>query len=339
MRKSAVTISDVARKAGVSVSTVSKYLNDIPYVSENTKKKIQAVIDELNFQPNTIARSLAKQETGYLGLLVPEVNNPFYTDLMQAIEAIAAKKGYYIILANTHGDSARELQLARELGNRVDALIFASATNDSKKLNELIKEDYRFLMVSRHVKEVKASHVVVDGFLGAKMAVAHLIRLGHKKIGHIGGPQWIHQFQDRYMGYQSVLKQFGIPEKRDWVVFGEPSIQVGYQLAVQLMSLPEKPTALFVGNDTLALGVLEACDTYGWCVPHDLAIVSFDNISLSRLALVPLTTIDSRIDEMGQFAVQTIVQQLREDISVLNDSKREIVLKPSLVIRKSCGSS
>lgn len=338
MRKSGVTISDVARKAGVSVSTVSKYLNNIPYVSEKTKKKIQAAIDELNFQPNTIARSLAKQETGYLGLLVPEVNNPFYTDLMQAIETVAAQKGYYIILANTHGNSERELQLARELGNRVDALIFASVTNDSKQLNELIKEDYKFLMVSRHVKEVKASHVIVDGFFGGKMAVEHLIRLGHSKIGHIGGPQRIHQFQDRYLGYQSVLKQFGISENPDWVVFGDPTIQVGYQLAVQLMSLPEKPTAVFVGNDTLALGVLEACDNYGWKVPEDLAIVSFDNISLSRLALVPLTTIDSRINELGQFAVQTIVQELQEDTSVQKHTKREIVLKPSLVIRKSCGS-
>ena len=338
MRKSGVTISDVARKAGVSVSTVSKYLNNIPYVSESTKKKIQAAIDELNFQPNIIARSLAKQETGYLGLLVPEVNNPFYTDLMSAIESVAARKGYYIILANTHGDSERELQLARELGNRVDALIFASVTNDSKKLNGLIKENYRFLMVSRHVKEVKASHVIVDGFVGGKMAVEHLIRLGHKKIGHIGGPQRIHQFQDRYLGYQTALKQYSIPERRDWVVFGDSSIQVGYQLAVQLMSLPERPTALFVGNDTLALGVLEACDNYNWKVPDDLAIVSFDNISFSRLALVPLTTIDSRIAELGQIAVETIVQQLQEDTNVLDQQKREIVLKPSLVIRKSCGS-
>jgi LacI family transcriptional regulator len=336
MKKSGLNIYDVAKRAGVAISTVSKYLNNAPYVSEKAKKKIQAAIDELNYVPNSVARSLAKQQTGYLGLLIPEINNPFYMDLVQAIETEAAGQGYYLLLANTNGNAEQELKLARDMGSRVDGIIFSSITNDSSKINQLLEEGNKLLMVSRHLTDVSADYVVIDGFAGAKMAVDHLIRLGHRKIGHIGGSQSIVQFQLRYAGFQESLRLHGIPERADWVVFGEPTIQMGFRLAVNLMSMKDRPTALFVGNDNMAMGVLEACDIYGWDVPNDLALVGFDNNSFSRLALVPLTTVDSRIVELGQLAVQVMLEKIRgED----NGVPKKVILPPSLVVRRSCGAN
>lgn len=348
MKKKVVTIHDVAKHAGVVPSTVSKYLNKTPYVSEKTQKKIQKSIDELKFEPNSLAQSFAKQETKYIGIIVPSITNAYYPDLVETIEVAAAEKGYHVILANTRGDSEedntreaeRELKLARQLGrNRVDGLIFSSITNDSNQINELLDEGYQFIMASRHLEEVNTDYVVIDAFEGAKMAVDHLAQLGHKKIGHIGGSQTIHQFRDRYAGFQHSLNQNNLIECLDWVLFGAPTVQGGYRLGMQLITKPNRPTAVFVGNDTLALGLLEACDNYGLKVPDDLAIVAFDNISYSRLARVPLTTVDSRIGDIGRLAVEILVEKLQKAQSQTQTNfPSRIVLKPSLVIRRSCGS-
>src|SRR5699024_3829524 len=330
------TIRDVANQAKVSISTVSKFLNETHYVSEEKKNRIREAIKKLDYEPNHIARSLVKQKTNYLGLLVPTISNQFYPNLVEAIEKEASNKGYYLILANTSASSEKEIELARSLGNsRVEGLIFSSVTNsDSDSLNQLLKEGYNFVMTSRHVEEVKADFAIIDGFDGAEKATKHLINLGHKNIGYIGGSQIIYQYKVRYKGFQYTLAVNGIQENLSCVSFNTPTVQGGYDSLLNIIRSGEI-TALFVANDTMAIGVLEACRELNIKVPEQLAIVSFDNIDFFRLGEAPLATLDSRIPELAKISVQMLVDQLEGKPRF---PPRQEILKPNLIIRKSCGA-
>ncbi len=332
----AVTIDAVARRAGVSKTTVSKHLNGVPYVSESAAARISEAIAALDFRPNPLARSLVTNRTGSLAVVIPSITNPFYPDLVAAIDDEASKRGYDLLLVSTGGDAAREAALAHELRRkRVDGILFASARVDSAELNRLVERGDKIVMVSRHVEGVAADYVAPDNHAGAIMATEHLIRLGHRAIGYLGGPTAVVAFRERLLGYRHAMASHGLPIDPRWVVLTESGADAGFRGALGLFHVRERPTALFVGSDVMALGVLEAAQQVGWAIPDDLALVSFDNIAFARVAAVPLTTVDGRTAELGRIAVQLLLDRIESQGA---GPVQQITLPPALIVRRSCGS-
>jgi DNA-binding LacI/PurR family transcriptional regulator len=331
-----VTIGDVAWRAGVSKTTVSKHLNGVPYVSQLAAARIDAAIAELDFRPNRLARGLVTNRTGSLAVVIPSITNPFYPDLVAAIDAEASKRGYDLILVSTGGDAGREASLVDDLHRkRVDGILFASARVDDSELNRLLARGEKIVMVSRHVEGVAADYVVPDNHAGATMATEHLIRLGHHAIGYLGGPTSVVAFRDRLRGYRDTMEKHGLSIDPRWLVITESGTDAGFRGALQLFHGGERPTALFVGSDAMALGVLEAAQCSGWAIPDQLALVSFDNISFARVAAVPLTTVDGRTAELGRIAVQMLVDRIEGQTPA---GIQQITLPPALIVRRSCGS-
>jgi DNA-binding LacI/PurR family transcriptional regulator len=331
-----VTIDEVARRAGVSKTTVSKHLNGVPYVSDSAAARIQDAIEELDFRPSSLARSLVTNRTGSLAVVIPSITNPFYPDLVAAIDTEASRRGYDLILVSTGGDAAREAALTRDLHRkRVDGMLFASARVDGAELNGLVERGEKIVMVSRHVEGVHADYVVPDNHAGGVMATEHLIRLGHRAIGYLGGPISVVACRDRLLGYRAAMAAHGLAVDPRSVVVTESGTDAGFRGALQLFHADARPTALFVGSDAMALGVLEAAQSSGWAVPGDLALVGFDNISFARVASVPLTTIDGRTADLGRIAVQLLVDRI-EGLGGANI--QQITLPPALIVRRSCGS-
>jgi DNA-binding LacI/PurR family transcriptional regulator len=331
-----VTIAEVARRAGVSKTTVSKHLNDVPYVSDSAAARIDEAIDALDFRPNSLARSLVTKRTGSLAVVIPSITNPFYPDLVAAIDTEASRRGYDLILVSTGADAAREAALIRDIRRkRVDGILFASARVDGAELNGLVERGEKIVMVSRHVEGVSADHVVPDNHAGGVMATEHLIRLGHRAIGYLGGPASVVAFRERLRSFQDTMAAHRLAVDPRWVVVTESGMDAGFRGALHLCHAEERPSALFVGSDAMALGVLEAAQCSGWAIPDDLAVVGFDNISFARVAAVPLTTVDGRTAELGRIAVQLLVDRIE---GAGGGEVQQVTLPPALVVRRSCGS-
>lgn len=332
----AATIRDVAERAGVSKSTVSKFLTGTPYVSEPARAAIQQAIDALGYEPSSVARSLTTGRTGFMGVVVASVLNPFYTELVHAIDEEAANLGYAIMLASADRDPDREQRIVRGLAQRgVDGLIFASTYAADREVIALKGGGTPFVLASRHLTDVDVDYVIVDSFRGARLAVQHLLDLGHERIAHIGGPSRVLQMRERRSGYLAALADAAAsPAEEHLVERDRTSLDAGRGALAQLLELPprRRPTAIFAATDFLALGVLAEARERGVRVPEDLSLVGFDDVYLGALAHTPLTTVDSQITELGRRATRLLVDRIDR---TGDPAPRHDVLEPSLVVRES----
>lgn len=332
----AVTIRDVAQRAGVSKSTVSKLLTGTPYVSAPARSAIESAIEELGYEPNSAARSLTTGRTGFVGVVVASVLNPFYTQLVHAIDEEAARLGYAIMLASADRDPDREQRIVQGLAQRgVDGLLFASTYAADREVIALQGGGTPFVLASRHLTDVDVDYVIVDSFRGARMAVDHLLELGHRRIGHIGGPGRVLQMRERRAGHVAALADAGIAADDDLLVQStQTSMEAGRAGLARLLDLParRRPTAVFTATDFLAMGVLLEARARGVGVPGDLSLVGFDNVYVGELADPPLTTIDSRITELGRRATRLLVDRITR---TGDPAPRHDVLQPDLVVRAS----
>jgi DNA-binding LacI/PurR family transcriptional regulator len=329
------TITDVAEFAGVSKSTVSKYLNDIPYVSPETRKKIEKAIEELSFQPNSLARGLVSKSTGLIGLVIADFEIPINTELIKSIEVEATAHDYNLVLVSTNDNQRNEQRIQKILEGKyqhLDGLILANIREDRDELLKLQKVFENIVLVHRHIPEAPTDYVVVDGYAGGRLAAEYLIRLGHRKIAIISGPMNIYQFRERVRGFKEVMEEHNLLQESITLEYGQ-TIEDGYQAAEKLIIGPNSPTAIFATSDTIALGVLDAARHYGLSIPGELSVIGFDNIFFSKLARIPLTTIDTRIKDMGSQAVTLLIKQIKQKANQIN----RIQLQPSLIVRESCG--
>jgi LacI family transcriptional regulator len=336
-RRRRVTIRDVAAAAGVSPSTVSKYLTGRPYVAEETRRRVQAAIDALDFRPDGRARALATGNTKVIGVVIASLANPFYVELVEAIDREARTAGFSIFLATTDRDAARESDvLAAMLQKGVDGLILAHVAATDRELLRRAMRGKAFVLASRHFEATDDDYVIVDGAAGSRLAVEHLAALGHRRIGFIAGPSSVIQFRWRRDGFVAALAECGIELDDDWIVEapGSSWLGAGHQALDRLLELPadRRPTAIHTANDLLALGVLQRAAELGMNVPEDLSIVGFDNIAFGAISVVPLTTIDARIGEIGTQATRLLIERLT---SSSRTRPQQRVLAPSLVVRGS----
>jgi len=334
-----ITIKDIARMANVSHTTVSRALNNKSRIRNETKEKILSIAKELNYQPNFIARSLVMKRSRTLGLVITTVANPFYPELAQGIEGTARGLGYNIILCCTHSDLSIEKQYIDTLRSKgVDGIIFTSAHISDPNIWRLAEERFPIILVNRRtyhplVKE-EVDYVGVDNVFGGFLAVEHLIKLGHKRIGVIGGSSESSAGLERLEGGKKALQTYGLEEKGIYFLEGNFLRESGYQGGKRFLTMVERPTAIFATNDYMALGAYEAILEEGLRVPEDVALVGFNDIEFTAMKGIELTTIGQKKTEMGALSVKTLVEKIEKGKA---GPPEEIILEPELIIRRTCG--
>jgi LacI family transcriptional regulator len=327
-----VTIADVAREAGVSQMTVSRVINEKGDVSPRTRQRVAEVIDRLGYRPSGIARSLATKRTGMLGLVVPDVSNPFFSSVALGAEEIAYAQGYHVFLCNTQENPQRELAILKSLEEkRVDGLFLCSSRLDDDELQEVVVRHPNVVLGNRILVGERVRSVLVDDMLGGQMATQHLLATGHQAIGLLAGPENSRSGRRRASGYRAALAETALPYYPAWVRHCAPTVEGGRQGALELLNDFPELTALFCCNDLVAVGALHACGELGMAVPGDVAIVGYDGIPLAELVTPALTTCRVPRYELGSEAVRLLLDQ----VEGREDEFPEIVLQPELVIRAS----
>ena len=326
-----ITIADVAREAGVSAMTVSRVVNRKGEVSPDTIRRVQEVIERLGYRPSGIARGLATRRTGTLGLVIPDIANPFFSGLARGVEQAAYEAGYNVFLCNTDEDPQREVEVLQSLEEkRVDGVLLCSSRLGESELVAALERFPAGVLVNRRLERKLFGAVVVDDELGGALATRHLLQTGHREIGFLAGPAVSYSGQERAKGYRAALEAAGRSYDPGLVYPCQPTLDGGKQTAARLLVDHPGVTALFCFNDLVAAGALHACIEMGRGVPADLAIVGCDDIPLARLIVPPLTTCRVPLSEMGVQATRLLLERMRgcEDCT-------EVVLKPELVVRAS----
>lgn len=329
-------MKDVARLAGVSPTTVSHIINKSRFVSEETRHRVLEAMRELNYQPNAIARSLRRKATHTIGLVISDISNPFFTGLVRGSEDVANKHGYSIILCNTDEDPEKERMYVAVLHQKqIDGLIIAPAAGDHGYLCKLIEDGYPVVFVDRYLEAVPADAVVVDNECAAYEAVMHLIRLGHRRIGMIGGVPGISSTTERASGYERALRESGIPVDRALIIEGNSRVNGGYNGLTALLSGPQPPTAVFVVNNLMTIGAMLAIRDKGLRCPEDIAVVGFDDFEWASAFRPYLTVVAQPVYKLGETATQVLIDRIRGR----RRRPQKTVLPAKLVVRESCGAA
>jgi len=327
-----ITMHNVAQAAGVSLMTVSRVVNNKDDVSEVTRKRVIQVIEQLNYRPSSIARGLATQRTCALGVVVPDIANPFFASLVRSAEEEAYAKDYSVFLGNTNEDRHRELAVLQSLeDHQVDGLILCSSRLDDQTLFDVLARFHTAVVIFREGKGEGVGTITLDDVFGGQVAIEHLLKSGRRNIGLISGPLISLSSLGRIKGYQNALKSANIPINENWIRHCHPVVEAGQETAFDLLKRNPEITALFCHNDLIAVGALQACSELGLRVPDDIAIIGYDDIGLSALVTPALTTLRVPRTDIGTLAMQMLLNQIDDESADF----QEIFMKPELIIRES----
>jgi LacI family transcriptional regulator len=332
----AATIRDVAREAGVSVTTVSRVLNDSGPVKEATRERVRAVAQRLHFAPNTTARSLSMRRTHTIGVLLPDVYGEFFSEVIRGIDQAAQQHGYHVLISGAHNEPAEVDAAVRAMRGRVDGLILMAAELDAELLARNLPEKVPAVLINASHDASHFDTINIDNFGGAVAITAHLLRLGHRELRMISGPASNRDAAERERGFRAALLRVGITARADWVVEGGFTEASGFRAAEQLLAAQIRPTAIFAANDSMAVGALSAARRSGLRVPEDLAVVGFDDVPIAEYVTPALTTVRVSISKLGWCAAERLVECIRAH----NRHERRHEIQPTeLVVRGSCGAS
>lgn len=327
------TIRDVAQLAGVSTATVSHVLNNTRAVSDGSRDRVFAAMEQLNYRPNAVARSLRVSETLTLGLIVPDVEIPFFARVARCIETSANEAGYNVILCNSGWSLEQELlYLDNLLARRVDGLICISLSMTSEHITPLLKRRTPVVWFEQARTGSRFDSVLIDNYKGAYEAATHLIAQGHRRIGCIHGLPQSQLTVDRLAGYRRALKEHDLPFDEALLFSGDYTPPTGVIGAHRLLSLPEPPTALFAFNDMMAFGAMQAINERGLRVPEQVAVIGFDGVALTEHICPPLSTVEQPIPEMCKLAISLLLDRINDRAPV---ESRTAIVEPRLVCRAS----
>ncbi|EOX3118595.1 substrate-binding domain-containing protein [Vibrio cholerae] len=327
------TMKDIARLAGVSTSTVSHVINKSRFVSDEIAERVNNAAQQLNYAPSALARSLKMNRTKTIGMLVTTSTNPFFGEVVKGVERSCYHQGYNLILCNTEGDNQRmKASINTLLQKRVDGLLLMCSTLEGERLDVFDRYPDIPIVVMDWGPILFASDKIQDNSLqGGYMAAKHLIECGHKEIGCITGPLIRHQAQMRYEGYKRALAEAGIAMNPDWIVESDFECEGGYQAFEKLYQRGKLPSALFVSNDMMAMGVIQAASQRGLRVPDDLSLIGYDDVHIAKFMTPALTTIHQPKYRLGKAAIDTLLYRLENP-----DTTAQVVqLEPTLVARNS----
>ena len=331
-----VTIKDLAKAVGVAHSTVSRALNGDPRISQKTRERVLKAARELNYQPNVSARGLVRRKVLSIGLLVPDVTEPFYGRIVEGVDRVTYEAGFNLVLYLTHADRRREIAALEQIRQgRVDGLIVMIRKAKGDAVIELKKQGVPLVLLLQEIRGSGIDSVRVDNLEGALTAVRHLIGGGHRRIALITGPSLAPDARERERGYKLALEQAGIAYDPRLVVRGDFSFASGAKAAEKLLSLSasERPTAIFAANDHMAMGAIKQLSGKGISVPQEMAVVGFDDLAPAAYFRPALTTVRQPIEESGRQAAELLIGRIRGTVR----ESREIILKTELVVRESCG--
>lgn len=330
------TLEDVADAADVSVSTVSRVFNDPDKVRSSTRERVRQAANELGYRPSRVARRLRLQEgdANLLGLVIPDIQNPFFADVTRGVEDVAREQDYALILSNSDENPDKQrLAVDTLLTEEVDGVIVPPVSMNDPEVKRLVESDIVVVCVDRRLENARVDTILSDNQAGAYKAVAHLIECGHERIGFIGGIARISTSKDRRRGYERALTEHDVAVDPELVKEGDSRRERGTYLTNDLLDLADPPTAIFTGNNLTTLGALTAINTRGLSAPDDVALVGYDDIPWAMALNPPPTVIDQPGYEMGRRATRILLNRLASP----DRSPTTVTLQPKLIVRQSCG--
>ncbi|MBK7894838.1 MAG: LacI family DNA-binding transcriptional regulator [Anaerolineaceae bacterium] len=326
------TIEDVAALAGVSRQTVSRAINDKGEISPATKEKVMAAVQQLGYQPNRQAQSMVTQRTQTVGLVIPDISNLFFPEVARGVQDTARKHNYNVLLCNTDDDPDEEIRMLHSLAAQgVDGIIIIGNAADQVTTQTFADSYGPIVMVNRFFDHPNVNIIIVDNEQGAFLAVEHLIQQGHVKIGMLANKNFSRSQVRRVRGYEKALTENGIPYDEALIVGASPTLEGGYNALNQLLGEHPEITAVFTYNDLMGIGAIRAAHDLNKRVPQDLAVVGFDNIGLSSIFIPSLSSIHVDKYEIGQRAMNRILNML----DTPNKSFAPIELPVTLIPRES----
>ncbi len=332
------TMKRIAAQLGVSITTVSKVLNNHTDISETTRTRVLAKVAELGYQPNAVARSLTLRRTRTIGIVIPDLMHSFFVEIVAGLEKVASAKGYGLLLCSSNEDARKErteLEMLRQ--RQVDAIVLASAdaAGNTDLLQRFSALGIGIVMIDRDDHpDVRCDRVLTDDHEVGRLATAHLAALGRRAIAHIAGPSIVHA-KRRAEGYEDALAAAGIKARPDWIVRGGFKDGDGYRAMKRALALRPRIDAVFAANDPAAIGAMKAIWEAGLRVPEDIAVVGAGDITFGDLLRVPLTTVSWSREDQGRQAAELILDRIGPRPA---GKVRRVVIPPKLVVRKSCGA-
>lgn len=330
------TMKDVALRAGVSVTTVSHVVNGTRHVSDEVRRRVERVMDDLGYRPNVLARGLRRGEATLLGLVVPDATNPYFAEIARAVADACADEGYAVIVCNSDGRRDREKRAVEVLAsNRVGGIFLVNVGVTERDAALFEGLDIPLVMLDREIPGIAVDSIQIDNAHGGCQATEHLLALGHRRIACIAGPSQVSPSADRVTGYRQALEASGIAFDPGLVLRGDFTPPSGYTCARQLMVREERPTAIFACNDLMAFGAITALAEAGVSVPGDISVVGFDDIPLAAYFNPPLTTVAQPRVEMGRTAARLLLERMRDGTL---PRRRPVLMNTTLVVRRSSGA-
>ncbi len=325
-------IKDVAQAARVSSATVSRVLSNKGQVRDSTRKKVLEAVDALGYTPSRVARSLRVRSSQIIGVIISDIQNPFFTALVRAVEDIAHENNFAIFLCNSDENPDKEsLYLDLMIAEQVAGVIFTPTGESINRYEKLTRIKCPVVAVDRRIVDCDIDTVVLDNKRGAYEATSYLIEMNHTKIGAILGSYALTTGRERYEGFSAALSKHKLKENPDWVKFGTPAIQTGLEMGRKLLSGDDRPSAVFTGNNLITLGFLHAVREIGLSIPNDISLVAFDDPVWSSLVSPQLTVVAQPTYEIGKIAADIVLKRIRG----FNGSPEMIVLQPELIKRQS----
>ncbi|MBO7748383.1 LacI family DNA-binding transcriptional regulator [Paenibacillus sp. MWE-103] len=326
------TIYDVAREAGVSIATVSKVINRTGKISEQTRARVTDIMEAMGYAPNLVATALSSKKTYMLGLLLPDISNPYFAELARNIEDRAHELGYNIVICNTDNRVEKERDYLTFLQQKgVDGVLLATGLAHPESLDLLTDRKLPVTVIAREVPRSPVNTVLVDDYMGGLLATSHLLRLGHRDIAIIVESMDLESSRQRLKGYRAALAAHDVAFEGRRVAVSDFSVASGMDVAGAILDAADRPTAVFACNDLLAIGTIQAARARGIPVPGELSVVGFDNTFLCGIIDPALTTVGQPIRELGRQAVDLLHKQMGGE----EPARQRVVLLPELVVRAS----
>lgn len=336
-RPERMDIRTIARAANVSIATVSRTINGVSTVNPQMAKRVLAIIDELDYFPNTQARALVSGRSRIFGLIVPEITNPFFPELIQGFEDIAVEHGYEILVSSTNNDPTRMSHcIRRMLERKVEGVAVMTFGTEEPLLDQLAERKVPLVFIDVGPDRPGISLLKVDYHHGIHQSVQHLVALGHRRIAFIRGPLNLHSAQSRKTAFSKSLEESGIKSNPDWIIEGDHTLEGGIAAMEQLLSTKPMPTAVICSNDMTAIGVMHKLYRAGLRVPDDFSVIGFDDIHISEVTTPPLTTIQMSRFELARSAFHAL--RAHVDKTGASLPRREYDISTDLIVRESTGS-